>query len=164
MATGALPFPGETSGVIFDGIMNRAPVAPVRLNPDLPTRLEDIINRALEKERELRYQHASDIKSELLRLKRDLDSGKRSAGEESSRTESAPPSALNLERRASSPASERGRPDLHNTPSPPRPTSDSGGTGKGASSPAPIAASSDPASAAEVRSSSPAHAPGSAEI
>ncbi len=164
MATGALPFRGETSGVIFDGIMNRAPVAPVRLNPDLPTKLEDIINRALEKERELRYQHASDIKSELLRLKRDLDSGKRSAGEDPSRTESAPPSALNLERRASSPASERGRPDLHNTPSRPRPTSDSGGTGKGTSSPAPIAASSDPASAAEVRSSSPAHAPGSAEI
>src|SRR6266567_3083937 len=88
MATGALPFRGETSGVIFDGIMNRAPVAPVRLNPDLPPKLEDIINRALEKERELRYQHASDIKSELLRLKRDLDSGKRNAAEESSRAES----------------------------------------------------------------------------
>ncbi len=76
MATGALPFRGETSGVIFDGIMNRAPVAPVRLNPDLPPKLEDIINRALEKERELRYQHASDVKSELLRLKRDLSSKK----------------------------------------------------------------------------------------
>src|SRR5712692_3553378 len=88
MATGTLPFRGDTSGVIFDGIMNRAPVAPVRLNPDLPPKLEDIINRALEKERELRYQHASDIKSELLRLKRDLDSGKRGAGEESSRAES----------------------------------------------------------------------------
>ena len=75
MATGALPFRGETSGVIFDGIMNRAPVAPVRLNPELPPKLEDIINRALEKDRELRYQHASDIKSELLRLKRDLESG-----------------------------------------------------------------------------------------
>src|SRR5207249_3420068 len=97
MATGALPFRGDTSGVIFDGIMNRAPLAPVRLNPDLPPKLEDIINRALEKERDLRYQHASDIKSELLRLKRDLESGKRSAGEESSRTDSA----LNIERRAS---------------------------------------------------------------
>src|SRR5437870_333171 len=75
MATGSLPFRGETSGVIFDGIMNRAPVAPVRLNPELPPKLEDIINRALEKDRELRYQHASDIKSELLRLKRDLESG-----------------------------------------------------------------------------------------
>src|SRR5205814_5415252 len=70
MATGALPFRGETSGVIFEGIMNRAPVAPVRLNPDLPPKLEDIINRALEKDRELRYQHAADMKSELLRLKR----------------------------------------------------------------------------------------------
>lgn len=78
MATGSLPFRGETSGVIFDGIMNRAPVAPVRLNPDLPSKLEDIINRALEKEPELRYQHASDIKSELLRLKRDLESKKTS--------------------------------------------------------------------------------------
>jgi eukaryotic-like serine/threonine-protein kinase len=77
MATGALPFRGDTSGVIFDGIMNRVPVAPVRLNPDLPPKLEDIINRALEKERELRYQHASDIKSELLRLRRDLGSGGR---------------------------------------------------------------------------------------
>ena len=76
MATGALPFRGETSGVIFEAIMNRAPLAPIRLNPDLPPKLEDIINRALEKERELRYQHAADIKSELLRLKRDLGSKK----------------------------------------------------------------------------------------
>ena len=82
MATGELPFRGETSGVIFDGIMNRAPVAPVRLNPDLPSKLEDVINRALEKERELRYQHASDIKSELLRLKRDLETKKTSIREE----------------------------------------------------------------------------------
>src|SRR6266852_5896018 len=76
MATGTLPFRGESSGVIFDGIMNRAPVAPVLLNPDLPPKLEDIINRALEKDRELRYQHASDLRSELLRLKRDTDSGR----------------------------------------------------------------------------------------
>ena len=73
MATGTLPFRGESTGVIFDGIMNRAPVAPVRLNPDLPSKLEDIINRALEKDRELRYQHAADMRSELLRLKRDTD-------------------------------------------------------------------------------------------
>src|SRR5207248_3624932 len=58
MATGALPFRGESSGVIFDGIMNRAPLSPLRLNPDLPPKLEDIINRALEKDRELRYQGA----------------------------------------------------------------------------------------------------------
>jgi serine/threonine protein kinase len=80
MATGAIPFRGETSGVIFDAIMNRAPLAPVRLNPNLPLKLEDVINRALEKDRDLRYQHAVDIKSELLRLKRDLESGRSSVG------------------------------------------------------------------------------------
>ena len=84
MATGAVPFHGETSGVIFDAIMNRAPLAPVRLNPNLPPKLEDIINRALEKDRELRYQHAVDIKSELRRLKRDLESGRSSAVSSSS--------------------------------------------------------------------------------
>jgi eukaryotic-like serine/threonine-protein kinase len=84
MATGAVPFRGETSGVIFDAIMNRAPLAPIRLNPNLPPKLEDIINRALEKDRELRYQHAVDIKSELLRLKRDLDSGHSTAVSSSS--------------------------------------------------------------------------------
>jgi eukaryotic-like serine/threonine-protein kinase len=76
MATGSIPFRGETSGVIFDEILNRIPAAPVRLNPKLPPKLEDVINRALEKDRDLRYQHAIDIKSELLRLKRDLDSGR----------------------------------------------------------------------------------------
>jgi serine/threonine protein kinase/Flp pilus assembly protein TadD len=84
MATGFLPFSGETSGVIFEAIMNRAPLAPIRLNPKLPPKLEDIINRALEKDRELRYQHAADIKSELLRLKRDLESGHVSAAQSSS--------------------------------------------------------------------------------
>src|SRR5712692_1907719 len=84
MATGAVPFRGETSGVIFDAIMNRAPLAPVRLNPNLPPKLEDVINRALEKDRDLRYQHAVDIKSELLRLRRDLESGRLSAVSSSS--------------------------------------------------------------------------------
>ena len=74
MATGALPFRGDSSAVIFEAIMNRAPVAPVRMNPDLPAELERIINRALEKDRELRYQHASEMKAELMRLKRDTDS------------------------------------------------------------------------------------------
>jgi eukaryotic-like serine/threonine-protein kinase len=82
MATAALPFRGDTSGVIFDAILNRAPLPPIRLNPNLPPKLEDIINRALEKDRELRYQHASDMKSELLRLKRDTDTGRVSAAPE----------------------------------------------------------------------------------
>src|SRR3984957_15417208 len=76
MATGTLPFRGDTSGVIFESILHRAPVSPIRLNPDLPARLEDVINRALEKDRDLRYQHASDMRSELKRLKRDTDSGR----------------------------------------------------------------------------------------
>ena len=71
MATGALPFRGDSSAVIFEAIMNRTPVAPVRLNPDLPADLERIVNKALEKDRNLRYQHASDIRTDLQRLKRD---------------------------------------------------------------------------------------------
>src|SRR5438034_666369 len=172
MATGALPFRGDTSGVIFDGIMNRAPLAPVRLNPDLPPKLEDIINRALEKERDLRYQHASDIKSELLRLKRDLESGKRSAGEESSRTDSA----LNMELRASSSASGREHSELAGaTPAQGR-ASESGTSGRGSSGKAaareattregttsvvPDTPAADSALAAEARPSSPAYPSGS---
>jgi serine/threonine protein kinase/tetratricopeptide (TPR) repeat protein len=76
MATGQLPFRGETSAIIFDGIMNRAPMPPLRFNPDLPLELERIVMGALEKDRELRYQHASDMRSEMLRLKRDTDTGR----------------------------------------------------------------------------------------
>jgi eukaryotic-like serine/threonine-protein kinase len=93
MATGTLPFRGESTGVIFDGIMNRVPVAPVRLNPDLPPKLEDIINRALEKDRELRYQHASDMRSELLRLKRDTDTTGRVAAASSETVAAAQPTS-----------------------------------------------------------------------
>jgi serine/threonine protein kinase/Tol biopolymer transport system component len=76
MATGSPPFRGESSGVIFSSILERQPIPAVRLNPDVPPKLEDIINRALEKDRELRYQHASEMRSELMRLKRDTDSGR----------------------------------------------------------------------------------------
>jgi serine/threonine protein kinase/predicted Zn-dependent protease len=79
MATGTLPFRGDTSALIFNAILERAPIAPVRLNPDLPSKLEDIINRALEKDRELRYQGAREMRAELLRLKRDTEPGRVSA-------------------------------------------------------------------------------------
>jgi tetratricopeptide (TPR) repeat protein/predicted Ser/Thr protein kinase len=75
MATGVLPFRGETSGVIAEAILNRAPVAPLRLNPNLPPKLEEIINKALEKDRKLRYQNAGDMRADLQRLKRDSASG-----------------------------------------------------------------------------------------
>ncbi len=76
MATGVLPFRGDTSGVIFEAILNRAPTPPVRLNPELPARLQEIVDKALEKDRNLRYQHASEIRADLQRLKRDTDSSR----------------------------------------------------------------------------------------
>ena len=76
MATGDVPFHGESSAVICEAILNRAPVAVVRLNHDVPAKLEDIINKALEKDANLRYQHASEMRSDLQRLKRDTDTGR----------------------------------------------------------------------------------------
>ncbi len=75
MTTGMLPFRGESTGTIFDSILNRTPVPPVRLNCDVPRELENIISKCLEKDRSLRYQHAADIRTDLQRLKRDLESG-----------------------------------------------------------------------------------------
>jgi len=79
MATGQLPFQGESSGVIFNAILERTPTPAVRLNPALPLELERIIDKSLEKDRELRYQHAADVRADLERLKRDSDSGRATA-------------------------------------------------------------------------------------
>ncbi|MCU1219361.1 MAG: serine/threonine protein kinase with repeat [Candidatus Angelobacter sp.] len=89
MTTGMLPFKGDTTGAIFDSILHRTPTAPVRLNPDLPADLERTINKALEKDRNLRYQHASDLRGDLQRLKRDTDSSRVAVSEEAWRGSSA---------------------------------------------------------------------------
>jgi serine/threonine protein kinase/TolB-like protein len=81
MATAARPFRGESSGVIFDAILHKAPTAPVRLNSEVPLELERIINKALEKDRELRYQHASEMRADLKRLKRETESAQAVADE-----------------------------------------------------------------------------------
>ena len=95
MATGELPFHGESSAVICEAIMNREPVPVVRMNRDVPSRLEDIINKALEKDRDLRYQNAADMRTDLQRLKRDSTSGRlpasTSSGPERTGQESQPP-------------------------------------------------------------------------
>src|SRR5262249_36594681 len=82
MATGVLAFRGESSGVIFNSILERVPTPAARLNPDLPSKLEETINKALEKDRELRYQHASDMRADLKRLQRDTGSGRSAAHDE----------------------------------------------------------------------------------
>jgi serine/threonine protein kinase/tetratricopeptide (TPR) repeat protein len=89
MATGTVPFRGESTAVVFEAILNRAPAPPSRMSPEVPPELDRIINRALEKDRDLRYQHASEMRAELQRLKRDTESG-RSAAVAASQASSAP--------------------------------------------------------------------------
>jgi Tol biopolymer transport system component/predicted Ser/Thr protein kinase len=86
MCTGTVPFRGDTTGTMFDSILNRAPVAPVRINPDTPPKLEEIINKCLEKDRNLRYQHASDIRTDLQRMKRDTESVRVEVGQVATRS------------------------------------------------------------------------------
>ena len=84
MATGVLPFQGDTSAIIFDGILNRTPVTPLRLNPSLPAKLDDIVSKLMEKDRDLRYQSAAELRSDLKRLKRDTESRRERTQESSS--------------------------------------------------------------------------------
>src|SRR6202171_4507388 len=109
MAAGAPPFRGDTTGIIFDGILNRDPVAPVRLNPDLPPKLEEIINRALEKDRNLRFQHASDLHAELQRVKRDSSSARLpvSAAHQTAAHQSGPHQTAREELQPPLPSSEK---------------------------------------------------------
>src|SRR5206468_248974 len=91
MATGVMPFQGDTSAVIFEAILNRDPAAIRELNPKLPGELQSIVRKALEKDRSLRYQTATELKTDLLRLKRDLESGRKKSAESGERRDNVHP-------------------------------------------------------------------------
>ena len=108
MATGRLPFQGDSLGLIMEAILNRNPVAPIRVNPGIPLALQEVIHRALEKDCNLRYQHAADMRAELQRLKRDTDSNPRAVQEEAELARTSAPSRLSStgKRRAPAPSGE----------------------------------------------------------
>ena len=134
MVTGALPFRGDSTAVIFTAILEKLPVSPVRLNPDVPARLEDVISKALEKDRKLRYQTAADMRSDLQRLKRDTDSSRRAPaaapGESSSPGFATPPAGT-----GSSPAAAPAATPAKSGPA----TAASGGHASGSSTVAAVA-------------------------
>jgi len=105
MATGKQPFPGTTSAVVFDNILHNAPVAPVTLNPEVPAELERILNKALEKDREVRYQVSAELRGDLKRLQRETDSGRTAAASSSSRVEASVTAPVPLDAAKSEPKS-----------------------------------------------------------
>src|SRR5262249_41981858 len=105
MVTGRLAFGGDTTALVFDAILNRNPIAPVRLNPEVPSKLEEIINKLLDKDRKLRYQHASDLEAELKRFKRDSDASQPAV----TPTASAPVSTPSIPTPPTAPASSTPR-------------------------------------------------------